>query len=91
MKLEWNGNQKYNEDINKSTIRTIEEPLHMSIYKCNGCGNKLFFDCEELGIHCVDLKTENFNEAEKLAMEMLDKRCKILMTKVNSILFDYND
>ena len=32
MKLVWKGNQKYNEDISKATIRTIEQPLQMSIH-----------------------------------------------------------
>lgn len=44
MKLVWKGNQKYNEDISKATIRTIEQPLHMSIHKYIGCGDELFFD-----------------------------------------------
>lgn len=91
MKLVWKGNQKYNEDISKATIRTIDQPLRMSIHKYIGCGNALFFDCNELGINCVDLKTEDFGEAEKKAMEVLDQRCKQLMEKVNTILSDYNN
>ena len=91
MKLVWKGNQKYNEDINKATIRTIEQPLHMSIHKYIGCGDKLFFDCKELGINCVDLKTEDFDEAEEKAMEVLEDRCEYLMSKVESVISDYND
>lgn len=90
MKLMWKGNQKYNEDISKATIRTIEQPLHMSIHKYIGCGDELFFDCKELGINCVDLKTEDFDEAERKAMEVLDKRCKELMESVNAVLSDYD-
>ena len=44
MKLVWKGNQKYNEDISKATVITIEQPLHMSIHKYIGCGDELFFD-----------------------------------------------
>ena len=91
MKLVWKGNQKYNEDISKATIRTIEQPLHMSIHKYIGCGDELFFDCKELGINCVDLKTEDFDEAEENAMKVLDKKCKQLMEKVNNVLRDYNE
>ena len=90
MKLMWKGNQKYNEDISKATIRTIEQPLHMSIHKYIGCGDELFFDCKELGINCVDLNTENFDEAEEKAMEVLDKRCKELIERVNTALSDYD-
>ena len=50
MKLEWKGNQKYNEDISKATIREIREPFRMSIHKYVGCGNSLFFSCPELRI-----------------------------------------
>ena len=90
MKLVWKGNQKYNEDISKATVITIEQPLHMSIHKYIGCGDELFFDCKELGINCVDLKTEDFDEAEENAMKVLDKKCKQLMEKVNNVLRDYN-
>ena len=91
MKLVWKGNQKYNEDISKATIRTIEQPLHMSIHKYIGCSDELFFDCKELGINCIDLKTEDFDEAEEKAMEVLEDRCKYLMSKVESVISDYND
>lgn len=91
MKLVWKGNQKYNEDISKATVITIEQPLHMSIHKYIGCGDELFFDCKELGINCVDLKTEDFDEAEENAMKVLDKKCKQLMEKVNNVLRDYNE
>ena len=50
-----------------------------------------FFDCKELGINCVDLKTEDFDEAEENAMKVLDKKCKQLMEKVNNVLRDYNE
>ena len=90
MKLVWKGNQKYNEDISMATIRTIEQPLYMSIHKYIGCGDELFFDCKELGTNCVDLKTEDFDEAEENAMKVLDKKCKQLMEKVNNVLRDYN-
>ena len=50
-----------------------------------------FFDCKELGINCVDLKTEDFDEAEEKAMEVLEDRCEDLMSKVESVISDYND
>lgn len=91
MKLEWKGNQKSNEDENKATIRFVEQPLYMSIHKYFGCGDKLFFDCRELGIDCVDLKTEDFDEAEMNAIKILSDRCKQLAAKVDTILSEYND
>lgn len=86
MKLKWQGNQKYNEDISKATIRRIEKPIRMSIHKYVGCSNLLYFTCSELGINNVDLHTENFDEAEVKAMEVLKHRCDTLVAKVETIL-----
>lgn len=91
MNLIWRGNQKHNEDISKATIRTIESPLKMSIHKYIGCGDSLFFSCYELHISNVDLQTDNFDEAEIKAMEMLQNRLNELVEKVNSIIAEYNN
>lgn len=86
MNLKWKGNQKYNEDISKATIRSIDKPIRMSIHKYVGCGNLLYFTCFELGINNVGLNTEDFDEAEVKAMEILKNRCDALVSKVESIL-----
>ena len=85
MKLEWKGNQKYNEDISKATIREIREPFTMNIHKYVGCGNSLFFSCPELRIENADLDTE-----EK-AIDLLQKKIKELTDKVNRVLIKYNE
>lgn len=90
MKLEWKGNQKYNEDISKATIREIEVPFRMSIHKYIGCGSTLFFDCPKLEISCVDLDTDNFDEAEKKAMNMLQDKLSSLVEDVESVLNKFN-
>lgn len=71
MKLEWKGNQKYNEDISKATIRTIDDPFRMTIHKYIGCGDSLFFSCPEFHIDKAELQTESFDEAEIEAIKML--------------------
>ncbi len=89
MKLEWEGNQKYNEDITKASILEIDYPIKMRIHKYIGAGDKLFFDCPIFGINCIDLETENFELAEDVAMEILKKRLNGLTAKVNTILNEY--
>lgn len=91
MKLAWEGNQKYNEDISKATIRRIEKPLAMSIHKYSGCGDLLFFDCTELNIDCVDLGTSDFDEAEEKAMEMLNNKFNSLSKRVENVLNAFNN
>lgn len=86
MNLKWQGNHKYNEDISKATIRSIDKPIRMSIHKYAGCGNLLYFTCSELGINNADLHTEDFDEAEIKAMEILKNRCDALVSKVETIL-----
>lgn len=86
MKLKWQGNQKYNEDISKATIRSINKPIRMSIHKYVGCGDLLYFTCSELGIDNVGLNTEDFDEAEIKAMGVLKSRCDALVAKVETIL-----
>ena len=86
MKLKWQGNQKYNQDISKATIRSIDKPIRMSIHKYVGCGNLLYFTCSELGINNVGLNTEDFDEAEIKAMEVLKSRCDALVAKVETVL-----
>ena len=63
MNLKWKGNHKYNEDISKATIRSLDKPIRMSIHKYVGCGNSLYFTCSEFGINNADLHTEDFGEA----------------------------
>lgn len=91
MKLEWKKNQESNEDIGKVTIRIIEQPVYMSIYKYSGCVDRLFFDCKELGIDCVDLNTKELGKAEMNAIKVLYDRCEQLKAKVDTILSDCND
>lgn len=91
MKLEWKGNQKYNEDISKATIREIRKPFKMSIHKYVGCGNSLFFSCPELRIDKADLDTKDFEIAEEKAIELLQQKLKELTDKVNSILIKYTE
>lgn len=91
MKLEWKGNQKYNEDISKATIREIREPFTMNINKYVGCGNSLFFSCPELRIENADLDTEDFDMAEEKAINLLQKKIKELTDKVNRVLIKYNE
>lgn len=91
MKLDWKGNQKYNEDISKATIRSVSEPLKMSIHRYIGCGNSLFFSCPELRIENADLDTEDFEVGEEKAIEILQERTKELADKVNSILVKYTE
>ena len=86
MNLKWKGNQKYNEDISKATIRSIDKPIRMSIHKYVGCGDLLYFTCPELGINKVSLNTEDFDEAEIKALKVLKNRCNTLVTKVETIL-----
>lgn len=91
MKLEWKGNQRYNEDISKATIREIEFPFKMSIHKYIGCGDALFFDCPKLEISCVDLGTNDFDKAEKKAMNILQNRLNVLVEDVESVLNAFNN
>lgn len=91
MKLVWKGNQKYNEDISKATVRTLEKPFRMSIHKYVGCGDSLFFSCPEFHIDKADLNTENFDEAESKAIEILQSRLSELDEKVNSIIYEYSN
>lgn len=91
MKLAWEGNQKYNEDISKATIRRIDKPLHMAIHKYACCGDQLFFDCTELNIDCVDLGTSDFDEAEEKAMEMLNNKFIQLSERVENVLNAFNN
>lgn len=86
MKLYWKGNQKYNEDISKATIIRINSPLKMCIHKYAGCGDKLYFDCHELDINCIDLHTEDWDDAEAMAVFILKNRCDELMQKMNMLL-----
>lgn len=91
MKLEWKGNQRYNEDISKATIREIETPFKMSIHKYIGCGDALFFDCPKLEISCVDLGTNDFDKAEKKAMNILQNRLNALVEDVEFVLNAFNN
>lgn len=86
MKLAWKGNQRYNEDISKATIRKISSPIAMSIHKYVGCGDNLYFSCNEFGFIRTDLCTEDWDEAEKKALNMLKNKCDELIKKVDELI-----
>ena len=83
MKLEWiRGND---EDITGKTVSYIDNPVRMSIHKCFRCGDSLFFTCNDLGIHGVNLDTENCREAKEIAFTILKNRCNELIKKINQL------
>lgn len=90
MKLNWKGNQKYNQDISKATIWTISSPFKLTIHKYLGCGDALFFSCPEFRIDNHDLQTEDFNEAENRAIVILQDRLSKLTEDVETIIKEYN-
>lgn len=83
MRLEWKKGCK--EDITGMTVRSIDSPVRMSIHKCFRCGDDLFFTCNDLGIHGVDLDTENCHEAKEIAFTILKNRCNELIKKINQL------
>ena len=90
MKLNWEGNQKYNQDISEATIWTIEKTFKITIHKYVGCGDALFFSCPEFRINLKNLHTENFDEAENKVMSILQNRLDELAKNVEYILKEYN-
>lgn len=86
MKLDWKGNQRRGENIGKATIRKIDFPIKMSIYKYVGCGDALFFTCHEFGINQMDLHTEDWDEAENRVLRILKNKCDELVKKVDQLL-----
>ena len=83
MKLEWiRGN---GDDITGKTVDYIDKPVRMSVHKCFRCGNSLFFTCNDLGIHGVNLDTENIDEAEEKAIKILFDRCDELAKYIDEL------
>ena len=91
MRLKWEGNQKYNQDISTATIRTIKEPIRMSIHYYIGCNDMLFFSCFFLGIKCQDLDTSDWDIAEMKVIEILKQTLEKIQNQINIIIKDYNN
>lgn len=89
MKLNWKGNQRFNEDISRATIFTYDLMFKMIIHKYVGCGDKWYFSCPLLGISCKDLDTEDINVAEENAMKVLESALSGINMQVNSVLSEF--
>ena len=89
MKLNWKGNQRFNEDISRATIFTYDLMFKMTIHKYVGCGDKWYFSCPLLEISCKDLDTEDINVAEENAMKVLESALSGINMQVNSVLSEF--
>ena len=90
MRLNWKGNQRYNEDISKATIFTYDLMFKIKIHKYIGCGDKWYLSCPLLNISCKDLDTEDIDTAEENAMKVLNSALSGINFQVNSVLNEYN-
>ncbi|HBB28620.1 MAG TPA: hypothetical protein DC000_05110 [Clostridiales bacterium] len=85
MKNNWKGNQRYKEDISQATILTLNSPFKISIHKYSGCGNKLYLTCATIDADCVNLHTEDWNEAEEKAISIVKDEISKLYNSLSEI------
>jgi hypothetical protein len=86
MKLNWKGNQRYNEDISKATIFRIEDPFDISVHKIHGLGEGWYLSVRKLNISQQDLYTEDFDKAEIIAIKFINDYLKELYERAKKLL-----
>ena len=64
----WKPNARHNQSKKIGSIFELKDnKLGIRIHKYMGCGDTLFLSCYPLSINTMDLKTEDFNEAVRIA------------------------
>ena len=81
LKLTWNVLRNSEGEI---IALKMEHPTKMSIHRIVGCEKSLFFSCVDLFISSVFLRTEDFEEAERKAIELLKEKRRDVLEKNRS-------
>ena len=87
--MEWKSNVKYGVDPKLGSIFDCKEVnSDLVIHKYSGCGDNLYLTCNALGISCVSLRTENFDEAVRISKEIVNEQIKFLYRKFEKFIKD---
>lgn len=77
--MQWISNARYKQELTDGSIFELKESgIRISIHKIHGLGDDLYLTCRDLGFDQKNLKTENFDEAVKMAKNLILERAAFL-------------
>lgn len=89
----WKSNARYSEDAKKfGTIFELKDnELGIVIHKYAGCGNSLFLTSRKLKIDMFNLETEDFDEAVRIAKNVINKKIYKITEEAKKFYLDEDE
>ena len=88
----WFTNSGYSKDARLGSIFKLKNnELDIRIHKYVGCGDNLFLSCPTLRIDTMDLETEDFDEAVRIAKNVINKQIYKITEEAKKFYLDEDE